>query len=134
MDYIVCPLELYNVGGIKIRYKIDKKQIDEFNKKNDNFEIFKIDQLEGNIGPNDLKYIPIFFRPLTSKEYNLNLNVFYADEAFYNSKSDDLELFNSNKEKEDGIDRIGKIPVQIRGVGYHPKKFIPPKILKILIR
>ena len=129
MDYIVCPLELYNVGGIKIRYKIDKKQIDEFNKKNDNFEIFKIDQLEGNIGPNDLKYIPIFFRPLTSKEYNLNLNVFYADEAFYNSKSDDLELFNSNKEKEDGIDRIGKIPVQIRGVGYHPKKFIPPKIL-----
>lgn len=128
MDYIVCPLELYNVGGIKIRYKIDKKQIDEFNKKNDNFEIFKIDQLEGNIGPNDLKYIPIFFRPLTSKEYNLNLNVFYADEAFYNSKSE-IELFNNNKEKEDGIDRIGKIPVQIRGVGYHPKKFIPPKVL-----
>ena len=27
MDYIVCPLELYNVGGVKIRYKIDKKQI-----------------------------------------------------------------------------------------------------------
>ena len=128
MDYIVCPLELYNVGGIKIRYKIDKKQIDDFNKKNDNFQIFKIEQLEGNIGPNDLKYIPIFFRPLTSKEYNLNLNVFYADEAFYNSKSDDLELFN-NKEKEDGIERIGKIPVQIKGVGYHPKKFNPPKLL-----
>ena len=129
MDYIVCPLELYNVGGIKIRYKIDKKQIDEFNKKNDNFQIFKIEQLEGNIGPNDLKYIPIFFSPLTSKEYNLNLNIFYADEAFYNSKNDELELFNNNKEKEDGIERIGKIPVQIKGVGYHPKKFKPPKLL-----
>ena len=129
MDYIVCPLELYNVGGIKIRYKIDQRQIDEFNKKNDNFQIFKIEQLEGNIGPNDLKYIPIFFRPLTSKEYILNLNVFYADEAFYTSKTEEIELFNENKEKEDGIDRIGRIPVQIRGVGYHPKKFVPPKIL-----
>ena len=128
MDYIVCPLELYNVGGIKIRYKLDKKQIDEFNKKNDNFQIFKIEQLEGNIGPNDLKYIPIFFRPLTSKEYNLNLNVFYADEAFYSSKTDEIELFN-NKEKEDGVERIEKISVQIRGVGYHPKKFTPPKLL-----
>ena len=129
MDYIVCPLELYNVGGIKIRYKIDQRQIDEFNKKNDNFQIFKIEQLEGNIGPNDLKYIPIFFRPLTSKEYILNLNVFYADEAFYTSKTEEIELLNGDKEKEDGIDRIGRIPVQIRGVGYHPKKFIPPKIL-----
>ena len=125
MDYIVCPLELYNVGGIKIRYKIDQKQIDEFNKKNDNFQIFKIEQLEGNIGPNDLKYIPIFFRPLTSKEYILNINVFYADEAFYTSKTDELELYN-NKEKIDGI---GRIPVQIRGYGYHPKKFTPPMLL-----
>jgi hypothetical protein len=130
MDYIVCPLELYNVGGIKIRYKIDKKQIDEFNKKNDNFQIFKIDQIEGNIGPNDLKYIPIFFRPLTSKEYILNLNVFYADEAYYtSSKTDEIDLYNNSKEKEDGIERIGRIPVTIRGYGYHPKKFTPPKIL-----
>ena len=125
MDYIVCPLELYNVGGVKIRYKIDQKQIDEFNKKNDNFQIFKIEQSEGNIGPNDLKYIPIFFRPLTSKEYILNLNVFYADEAFYTSKTDENELYN-NKDKHDGI---GKIPVTVRGYGYHPKKFTPPKLL-----
>ena len=124
MDYIVCPLELYNVGGVKIRYKIDKKQITEFNKRNDNFEIFKIEQLEGNIGPSDLKYIPIFFRPLTSKEYILNLDVGYADEAFYTGKSDELET-----QKEEGIERMGKIPVVIKGIGYHPMKFTPPKIM-----
>ena len=129
MDYIVCPLELYNVGGIKIRYKIDQKQIDDFNKKNDNFEIFKIEQLEGNIGPNDLKYIPIFFRPLTSKEYILNLDVCYADEAYYTSKNEELDLINNNNLKEDEIERMGKIKVIVKGIGYHPKKFIPPKIL-----
>ena len=60
MDYIVCPLELSNVGGVKIRYKIDTNLINDFNKKNSNFEIFKIENLEGNKGPEDLKYIPIF--------------------------------------------------------------------------
>ena len=74
--------------------------------------------------------IPIFFRPLTSKEYILNLNVFYADEAYYtSSKTDEIDLYNNSKEKEDGIERIGRIPVTIRGYGYHPKKFTPPKIL-----
>ena len=124
MDYIVCPLELYNVGGVKIRYRIDKKKIDEFNKNNDNFEIFKIDQIEGNIGPGDLTYIPIFFRPLTSKEYILNLNVGYADEAFYSGKNDELEL-----QKDEIMERMGKIPVIIKGIGYHPMKLKPPKIM-----
>ena len=124
MDYIICPLELYNVGGVKIRYKIDKKQIEEFNKNNDNFEIFKIEQLEGNIGPSDLKYIPVFFRPLTSKEYILNLDIGYADEAFYTGKNDELEA-----QKEEGVERMGKIPVVIKGIGYHPMKYTPPKIM-----
>ena len=124
MDYIICPLELYNVGGVKIRYKIDKKQIEEFNKINDNFEIFKIEQLEGNIGPSDLKYIPVFFRPLTSKEYILNLDIGYADEAFYTGKNDELEA-----QKEEGVERMGKIPVVIKGIGYHPMKYTPPKIM-----
>ena len=124
MDYIICPLELYNVGGVKIRYKIDKKQIDEFNKINDNFEIFKIEQLEGNIGPSDLKYIPVFFRPLTSKDYVLNLDIGYADEAFYAGKNDEIDV-----QKEEGMERMGTIPVVIKGIGYHPMKFTPPKIL-----
>ena len=124
MDYIVCPLELYNVGGVKIRYKIDKKKIEDFNKNNANFEIFKIEQLEGNIGPGDLKYIPIFFRPLTSKEYILNLNIGYADEAFYTGKNDELDT-----QKDEGLERMGKIPVTIKGIGYHPMKFTPPKIM-----
>ena len=51
--------------------------------------------------------------------------VFYADEAFYTSKTDENELYN-NKDKHDGI---GKIPVTVHGYGYHPKKFTPPKLL-----
>ena len=118
MDYIVCPLELFNVGGVKIRYKIDKKQITEFNKKNDKFEIFKIEQLEGNIDPSDLKYIPIFFRPLKSKEYILNLDAEYADETFYSGKNNE-----NDTQKEEGIERMGKIPVVIKGIRYYPIKF-----------
>ena len=124
MDYIVCPLELYNVGGVKVRYKIDKKKIDDFNKNNDNFEIFKIGQLEGNIGPSDLKYIPIFFRPLTSKEYILKLDVGYTDEASYAGKNDEIQT-----QKDDEFEKMGKIPVLIKGIGYHPMKFTPPKII-----
>ena len=124
MDFIVCPLELYNVGGIKIKYKIDNNIIDDFNKKNGNFEIFKIEQLEGNIGPGDLKYIPVFFRPLTSKEYKLNIPVCYADESYFNTKTNEID-----NQKEDGIERIGNILVEITGIGYHPMKFTPPKLI-----
>jgi len=121
MDYIVTPLELCNVSGIKVKYKIDNKQIEDFNKKNDNFIIFKIEQLEGSIGPYDIKYIPIFFRPLTSKEYKLNINVLYTDESYY-SKNDEID-----GQKDEG-GKLGIIPITLKGKGYHPLKFTPPKV------
>ena len=44
MDYIVIPFELYNVGGIKIRYKIDEVEIQKFNEEKHHFEIFKLEE------------------------------------------------------------------------------------------
>ena len=118
MDYIVRPFELYNVGGIKIRYKIDDTEIRKFNEENHHFEIFKIEETEGSIGPGDYKYIAVFFRPLTSKEYILPLTVYYIDDI------------NHNKEEETNIKRpnISQIPITIKGHGYHPLKFKPDKI------
>ena len=80
MNYLVSPLELSNVGGVKIKYKIEAKEIDKFNNDNDHFEIFKIDSIEGSIGPGDVMHLPVFFRPLTSKLYTMNLLVHYTDE------------------------------------------------------
>ena len=119
MDYIVRPFELYNVGGIKIRYKIDESVIKQFNEENHNFEIFKIDEIEGSIGPGDYKYIAVFFRPLTSKEYILPLTVYYIDDINHGKEEE-----NSNNKRPN----ISQIPITIKGHGYHPLKFIPEKI------
>lgn len=104
MTYLVSPIELSNVGGIKIKYKIEEKEINKFNEENDHFEIFKMESMEGTIGPGDLKYLPVFFRPLTSKEYVMNLLVHFTDEMTGESS----------------------IPITIKGKGYHPLQFVPP--------
>ena len=104
MTYLVSPIELSNVGGIKIKYKIQEEEIFKFNEANDHFEIFKMDCIEGTIGPGDLKYLPVFFRPLTSKEYVMDLMVYFTDELTGESK----------------------IPITIKGKGYHPLQFVPP--------
>ena len=50
----------------------------------------------------------------------------YVDEAFYTGKSDEIE-----SQKEEGIERMGKIP---EGIGYHPMKFTPPKIISLFAK
>ena len=107
MDYIVSPLTLSNVGGVKIRYKISQHEIDKFNEENNHFVIFKVNDTEGSIGPGDLQYLPVFFRPLTSKQYTMKLLVHYTDE----------------------INGVKSIPITIQGKGYHPIEFVPPKEL-----
>ena len=107
MDYIVSPLTLSNAGGVKIRYKINQTEIDKFNEDNNHFVIFKVKEIEGSIGPGDLQYLPVFFRPLTSKQYTMNLLVHYTDE----------------------INGVRSIPITIKGKGYHPIEFVPPQEL-----
>ena len=120
MDYIVSPIELYNVGGVKVKYKIDLNEVNKFNEANDDFIIFKLENSEGSIGPGDFKYIAVFFRPLTSKEYILPLMVYYID--------DNNQPSNNNNNPTNNNQIISEIPITIKGKGYHPLKFIPPKI------
>ena len=98
MNYISSPFEIKNISSIKIKYMIDKAEIVKFNEIH-NFEIFKIDNYEGSIGPAESKYLIVHFRPLSSIEYKLDLDLYYTDEV------------NTNKMK-----------ITIIGNGYHPLK------------
>lgn len=103
---IVCPLEIRNVGGIKIRYKVNEDEIKKFNTKNDDFPVFKLDNTEGPLGPGEVTYIIGSFRPLTNKEYKVMIPIEYSDGI------------NGNIE-----DRI-----ILRGYGYNPGNMKIPKI------
>ena len=99
MNYISSPFEIKNISTIKVKYMIDKNEINKFNQLNYGFEIFKIDNYEGSIGPGESKYLIIHFRPLVNIEYKLDLNLYYTDEV------------NTNQMK-----------ITIIGKGYHPLK------------
>jgi len=106
MDYIARPIELRNISNVKIKYNINKTQIKMFNENNDNFEIFKLMNGEGTIGPGENAFLICYFRPLTDKEYKLDLMIQYSDEANIYGKS-----------------------LTIIGRGFHPLKISPPKII-----
>ena len=101
-NYISSPFEIKNISTIKVKYMIDKNEINQFNKLNC-FEIFKIDNYEGSIGPGESKYLIIHFRPLINIEYKLDLTCYYTDEI------------NTNQ-----------IKITIIGKGYNPLKTKPP--------
>ena len=102
INYISSPFEIKNISTIKVKYMIDKNEINQFNKLNF-FEIFKIENYEGSIGPGESKYLIIHFRPLINIEYKLDLTLYYTDEI------------NTNKLK-----------ITILGKGYNPLKSQPP--------
>ena len=56
---IISPVEIKNVGGIKLKYSIDENEIKKYNAKNDDFPIFKLENTEGSLGPGDVK---IYYR------------------------------------------------------------------------
>ena len=102
MNYICAPIALVNISGAKIKYYINTDEVNHFNKKNDNFEIFTIDNNIGSIGPGDTKYIIAHFRPLTNKFYQMELTLNYTDE---------INLYTKK--------------ITIQGTGYHPLKYQP---------
>ena len=104
--YIGYPIEVKNIGTIRVRYSLNEKQVFEFNRKNDNCEIFKIEHNNDIIKPGHIKYIIAYFRPMTNKFYKMDLEFIYGD--------------NENKYKKN---------ITIQGIGYHPYQFTPPKIL-----
>jgi len=95
---IVSPIEIKNIGGLKIKYKIDTQEIEKYNKDNDDFTIFKLENVEGTLGPGDIKYVIGYFRPLTRKKYFLSVPIEYSDEV--------------NKDVKENI--------YLSGIGYHP--------------
>ena len=64
---------------MKLTYSIDKNILKEYNQNNDDFEVFKIENDNGVIGPGDIKYIIGSFRPLTDKLYSVDLPITYFD-------------------------------------------------------
>src|SRR5687768_4729298 len=95
---IVSPIELKNVGGIKLKYSVDDKAIKEYNAKNDDFPIFKLENIEGSLGPGDVKYLIGSFRPLTNKFYSVTLPIYFTDE----------------------INEFNNLKITLSGYGYHP--------------
>ena len=98
MNYISSPFELKNISTIKIKYMIDKNEINKFNEIH-NYEIFKIDNYEGSIGPGESKYLIFHFRPLAEFEYKVDLTLYYTDEV-----------------------NTSQMKISIIGKGYHPLK------------
>ena len=99
LNFISSPIELRNISTIKIKYMIDYAEIDNYNKIHENFDIVKLENYEGAIGPGETKYIIAYFRPLANINYNINLNLHYTDD---NRASSDV--------------------ITITGIGYHPLK------------
>ena len=94
---MIFPFEIKNLSSIKTKYIIDKTKISKYNELNHGFEIFKMDNTEGTIGPNENKYLNTYFRPLADIEYKLVLNLFYTDDVTAN-----------------------QINFCLKGKGYHP--------------
>jgi len=99
MNPILFPFEIRNLSSVKIKYIIDKTKINKFNEFYHGFEIFKMDNTEGTIGPNENKYLNAYFRPLADIEYKLPLELYYTDDVI-----------------------AGQINFKLIGKGYHPLK------------
>ena len=101
-NFISSPIELKNISNVKIKYMLDYQEVEKFNKIHENFDVFKLDNYEGAIGPGETKYIIAYFRPLSAMEYKLKLILYYTDD---------------NKTGQEEIIIVGK--------GYHPLKYTP---------
>ena len=98
-NFISSPIELKNISTIKIKYMIDYSEIDNFNKIHENFDVIKLENYEGAIGPGETKYILAYFRALAPINYKLDLVIHYTDDIKESSEI-----------------------ITITGTGYHPLK------------
>ena len=120
--------ELSNIGGIKLKYKINVKKIEEYNSLFYNFPIFEIDDVEGNISQNDSKYIVVKFKPLTEMEYKLVVPIEFWDDVNFNI---DNSNNNNNNNNNNNINinknvNVNKLKtsclikyIELIGVGFH---------------
>lgn len=104
MTHVGSSIELTNVGGSKIKYHVSSEEIEKFNMKNENVNVISVENLDGILGPGDIKYLLVYFRPISHQDYELKLIVYYTDDT-----------------------SVYQIPIVIKGSGYHPYKFTPSK-------
>ena len=98
-NFISSPIELKNISTIKIKYMIDYQEIVNFNKIHENFDVFKLENYEGAVGPGETKYILAYFRPLADFYYKLIVTLHFTDD-----------------------NRVSSEQIIIIGKGYHPLK------------
>ena len=79
-SFISSPIELKNISVLKIKYVIDYEEVNKYNKLYENFDIIKLENYEGAIGPGETKYIIAYFRALSEAEYKINLTLHFTDE------------------------------------------------------
>ena len=103
-NFISSPIELKNISTMKIKYMIDYGEVDKFNKIHENFDVFRLENYEGAIGPGETKYIIAYFRPLANINYKLDLTLHYTDD-----------------------NRVSSEIITITGTGYHPLKEVKPE-------
>jgi len=89
---LVCPLEIKNVGGIKLRYNVLEEEIKKYNMMNDDFPVFKLENVEGSLSPGETSYIIASFRPLTIKHYSVRIPILYTDNQSNNHQEDFIVL------------------------------------------
>ena len=91
---VICPLEIKNVGGIKLRYRVIDEEIKKFNTQNDDFPVFKLENIEGPLSPGETAYIIGSFRPLTNKHYQVEVPIEYTDGN--NGTQEDIIILTGN--------------------------------------
>ena len=100
-NFISSPIELINKSVMKIKYAIDYSEVDKYNKMYKDFDIIKLENYEGAIGPGETKYIIAYFRTLAEINYDINLTLHYTDET-----------------------KVFQEQIKITGIGYINKKEI----------
>ncbi len=102
---IVCPLEIKNLGGIKLRYRVLQDEIKNYNTLNDDFPIFKLENTESSLSPGETSYIMGSFCPLTNKYYRVEVPIEYTD----------------------GINGTMETSIVLSGSGYNPRLVMIPE-------
>ena len=125
-SFISSPIELKNISVLKIKYMIDYEEVLKYNKLYENFDIIKLENFEGAIGPGETKYVIAYFRTLAEVKYKIDLKLQYTDETRvfeetitiqgegYLPLKKELFIQNNSKEKEEFNNKeiipLNKIP------------------------
>jgi len=79
LNPIVYPVEIQNIGPVKIKYEIDQAPLKKYIIDNYNFKVFAIQNPEGVLMANETQYLYFHFYPIEAKLYSLKLPICVSD-------------------------------------------------------